>query len=83
MAITKSIEVRGVVLPSAYIRLDRITGGKHAGFNGEAGIYASSSASLPIDTVGLSFGFVADQDLLVTGYDALKCLPEFAGAEDC
>ena len=83
MAITKSFSLRGITVPNAYIRVDRIMGGKYSGFQAEAGIYASSSASLPIDTVGLSFGFVADKDLLVTGYEALKGLPEFSGAADC
>ncbi len=83
MAITKSIEVRGVVLPAAYIRLDRITGGKYAGFQAEAGIYSSPEVAMPIDTVGVSFGFVPGQNLLETGYAALKGLPQFSGSGDC
>ncbi len=33
MALMQAIEVRGVTLHAAYIRVDRITGGKYAGFN--------------------------------------------------
>jgi len=83
MAITQSLTVRGIVLPEAYIRIDRLTGGKYAGFQAEVGLYARQDVSLPLDTVGFAFGFVAGQDLLETAYAALKGLPEFKEAKDC
>ncbi len=61
----------------------RITGGKYAGFQAEAGIYSSPEVAMPIDTVGVSFGFVPGQNLLETGYAALKGLPQFSGSGDC
>jgi hypothetical protein len=50
MAITQSLTVRGILLPEAYIRIDRLTGGKAAGFQAEAGLYARQDVSLPLDT---------------------------------
>jgi len=83
MALMQAIEVRGVTLPAAYIRVDRITGGKYAGFNAEVGIYASAGVSLPLDNFGLAFTFVSGQDLLETAYFAVKALPNFSSAADC
>ena len=83
MAITQSLLVRGVVLPAAYIRIDRLTGGKYAGFQAEAGLYARQDVSFPLDTVGFAFDFVVGEDLLETAYAALKRLPDFTEAKDC
>ena len=83
MAITQYLTVRGILLPEAYIRIDRLTGGKYAGFQAEAGLYASRDVSFPLDTVGFAFDFVVGEDLLVTAYAALKRLPEFTEAKDC
>ena len=52
-------------------------------FQAEVGLYARQDVSLPLDTVGFAFGFVAGQDLLETAYAALKGLPEFKEAKDC
>lgn len=33
--------------------------------------------------VGVSFEYVAWQDVLPTAYDSMKTIPEFEGATDC
>lgn len=83
MAITKSISLRGITIPAAYIRIDRIMGGKYSGFSAEAGIYAGPGVSHPLDVIGFSFEFVAGKDLMETAYEAAKTVPEFAGSVDC
>lgn len=83
MAITKSVSFRGITLPNAYMRVDRIMGGKYSGFQAEAGIYAAAGEPQPLTTVGFSFEYVAGQDVLPTAYDAMKTIPEFADATDC
>lgn len=83
MAITKSVSFRGITLPSAYIRVDRIMGGKRTGFQAEVGVYAEANVDLPLTTFGLSFNFDEGKDILPTAYDAMKSLPEFADATDC
>lgn len=83
MALSQLISFRGVTIPSAYIRVDRITGGKYSGFNAEVGIYASPGESLPIDNFGVPFLFVEGQDVITSAYLAVKAIPNFVTAEDC
>ncbi|MEF8746647.1 MAG: hypothetical protein V5B31_02060 [Candidatus Accumulibacter propinquus] len=83
MAITKSISLRGITIPGAYIRIDRIMGGKYSGFQAEAGIYAGPGVPQPLEIIGFNFGFVDGTDLMVTAYEAAKSLPEFSGCSDC
>lgn len=83
MALMQAVEVRGVTLPAAYIRVDRLTGGKYSGFNAEVGIYASAEVNLPLEIFSLAFTFVSRQDLLETAYLAVKALPNFSSAADC
>ena len=83
MAITKSISLRGITIPGAYIRIDRIMGGKYSGVQAEAGIYSAAGVSQPLDVIGFSFAFDDNQDVLQTAYAALKQIPEFADATDC
>ncbi len=83
MAITKSVSFRGITLPNAYMRIDRIMGGKYSGFQVEAGIYAAAGEAQPLTMVGFSFEYVAGQDVLPTAYAAMKTIPEFADATDC
>ena len=56
MAIQTDYEFNGVVIPNAYIRIDRIMGGKRDGWSGVALVYkdkatADTKGSKPIDEV--------------------------------
>lgn len=94
MAIQLDFTWRGVMVPNAYVRIDHIAGGKrenrptpdHPGeavWQAVAGIYATAQEPVPILQVGLVVPFVDDQSPFVPLYEALKLLPEFAGATDC
>jgi hypothetical protein len=83
MAITKSILLRGITVPDAYIRVDRIMGGKYSGFQAEAGVYAGPDLPQPLEIIGFFFGYVAGKDLMESAYDAAKAVPEFSGCSDC
>ena len=83
MAITKTISLRGITIPDAYIRVDRIMGGKYSGFQAEAGIYAGPDVQQPLEIIGFTFAFAAGEDLMETAYEAAKSVPEFAGCSDC
>ena len=45
MALSANIKFKGIALPSAYIRVDRVFGGKKEGWNSVVGVYASSESA--------------------------------------
>lgn len=45
MALAQSITFGGIEIPSAYIRVDRIFGGKREGWNSVVSVYASQEAA--------------------------------------
>lgn len=82
MAISKSMDFRGLTVENAYIRVDRIIGGKRAGFSAEAGCYASPTTTQPFDNIGFGFNYVEGEDTMTSAYKALKSLPQFSDAVD-
>lgn len=83
MAIACNYDYKGLTVPSAYIRVDHLFGGKRGGWGANIGIYASSEQQDPITQMGVNAAYVANESPLVTLYHALKELPAFAGAVDC
>ena len=45
MALSANIKFKGIALPSTYIRVDRVFGGKKEGWNSVVGVYASSESA--------------------------------------
>jgi hypothetical protein len=45
MALTQPYDFRGITIPAAYIRVDRIFGGKREGWNSVIGVYASAESA--------------------------------------
>ena len=45
MALTQAITFNGLSVPNAYIRVDRIFGGKREGWNSVVSVYASQEAA--------------------------------------
>lgn len=82
MAISKSIVVRGVSIPNAYIRIGQFAGDKSlVGYEVQ---FCAANGAPVFDTQRHTFAYQADgAPLLVQAYAHLKSLPEFAGAVDC
>lgn len=83
MAISCNYDFKGLTIPSAYIRVDHLFGGKRGNWGANVGVYASSEHSDPITQFGINAAYVADEIPLVTLYRALKEVPACAGATDC
>mgnify|MGYP000417383661 CR=1 FL=1 len=45
MALQTALNFKGIDLPAAYVRVDRIFGGKCEGWNSVVGVYASAEAA--------------------------------------
>lgn len=75
MALSTNIKFKGVALPSAYIRVDRVFGGKKEGWNSVVGVYASSESAeteSPLETFNQPTAYVAEENPLALIYTALK-----------
>jgi len=87
MAIWQAMIVKGAVLPAAYIRIDRVFGGKAEGWSSLISIYASKeSAEIeePLKQINMSVPFNPEiMNPFKLLYDAMKLNPDFAKAEDC
>ena len=74
MALTTALNFKGVSLPSAYIRVDRVFGGKREGWNSVVGVYASAEAATdqqPLETYNMPAEYVAEANPLGLIYAAL------------
>lgn len=83
MALSKKLEIRGVVIENCYIKVIRYHGDKKVFYftvafkaNNEAESLQEINTSIEID-VSISKNFIAQ------AYEHLKTLPEFADAIDC
>jgi hypothetical protein len=83
MAIQCAVDFNGLQIPNAYIRIDRIFGGKREGWNSVVGVYANAEAAAPVETFNASAPYVADECPFCAVYTALKTLDRFADAVDC
>lgn len=94
MAISKTLVWRGMTIPDAYIRIDRIIGGKREGrvtpempgvavWYGTVGVYANPEQLVPIYVLDVSIPLDLENLPFSELYTELKLLPEFAGAIDC
>lgn len=82
MALKMNVSRLGLQIPDAYIRIDRLMGGKRFGWQAEVGIYASHAQHRPIDVFGVDCAFVDNEHPLATIYRAVKETPEFKNALD-
>lgn len=93
MAIKIPMTWRGISIPNAYIRVDRIQGGKRENRStpqepGEAiwhatvGIYADENQLAPALTLTVTAPMTGEDRPFAVLYAALKALPEFSGAVD-
>lgn len=94
MAIMLDLSWRGVVVPNAYVRVDRITGGKRefspnpqvpgqSVWVGVFGIYANPSESVPLWAVEVIIPFDTEESPFPGLYAALKESPDFSNGVDC
>lgn len=84
MALQTVLNFKGINLPAAYIRVDRIFGGKCEGWNSVIGVYASAEAAAdqpPLETYNQSAEYVAEENPIALVYEALKL--KYPEAVDC
>ena len=86
MALQLKHDFNGIALAAAYVRVDRVFGGKREGWAALVSVYASAEAaasgSAPLEQFNISTGYVADQHPLPALYAALKADLRFAAAID-
>lgn len=86
MALQIKHDFNGIALPAAYVRIDRVFGGKREGWNALVSIYASAEAaatgSEPLEQFNISTGYAADRHPLPALYAALKADLRFVAAID-
>jgi len=87
MALSQAIDFNGIAVPSAYIRIDRIFGGKREGWNAVVSVYASADAAAtcePLEQFNASTEYSAiEENPYVLLYRAIKGMDEYAEAKDC
>ena len=84
MALSTPLNYRGINIENAYIRVNRVFGGKKEGWNSVVGVYASAEAALtesPIEEFNQVADYVADVFPLVAVYEKLK--EKYPVAIDC
>lgn len=86
MALQLSKDFNGITIPAAYVRIDRIFGGKKEGWNSVIGVYASAEAAkegkAPLETFNQAAEYSADESPYASIYTALKSREDMAGAVD-
>lgn len=83
MALQLSKDFNGIILPAAYVRVDRIFGGKKEGWNSVVGVYASAEAAkenAPLETFNQAAEYVSGENPYISLYAALKSREDMAGA---
>lgn len=84
MALQTALNFKGIDLPAAYVRVDRIFGGKREGWNSVVGVYASAEAAAdqqPLETYNQATEYVAEASPIALVYAALKL--KYPAAVDC
>ena len=86
MAITQSYNFQGVTISNAYIRVDRVFGGKREGWNSVVSVYASQEAAeiyAPLEQLNQSAPYDdGEMNPYKKLYAALKA-EKFKEATDC
>lgn len=86
MAITQSYDFQGVTISNAYIRVDRVFGGKRGGWNSVVSVYASQEAAeiyAPLEQLNQSVPYDENEmNPYKKLYAALKA-EKFKEATDC
>ena len=86
MALQMAKAFGGLAVPAAYIRIDRVFGGKREGWAGLVSVYASVDAAAaghpPIEQLNCTTSYVPDQHPLPALYAALKADLRFVAAID-
>ena len=86
MAITQSYDFQGVTISNAYIRVDRVYGGKREGWNSVVSVYASQEAAetcTPLEQFNQSAPYdECEMNPYKKLYTALKA-EKFKEATDC
>lgn len=94
MAISVDYQYRGIIIPSAYVRVDHFSGGKREGkitpdmegtplICADVGIYTDSEQQVPFTVASVSVPLQIEETPFYTIYSYLKTLPEFECAIDC
>lgn len=84
MALQTELNFKGINISAAYIRVDRVFGGKREGWNSVVGVYASAEAAAdqqPLETYNQPAGYVAEENPIALIYAALKT--KYPEAVDC
>lgn len=85
MALRTELTFRGIPLSAAYIRVNRVFGGKREGWNSVVGVYASAEAAAanepPLDEFNHSAAYVADANPLELIYLSLR--EKYIDSVDC
>lgn len=85
MALQIAKDFNGIAIPSAYVRIDRIFGGKKEGWNSVVGVYASAEAAIdkaPLETYNQSAEYKPDESPYASVYAALKAREDMVDARD-
>jgi len=84
MALKQTKEIKGLTVTDAYIRVDRIFGGKREGWNSVVGLYANSEATEPLETFNASAPYDSEEiNPYVLLYGAIKEMDGYTEAVDC
>ena len=84
MALKVTKDFKGITIQDAYVRVDRVFGGKREGWNSLIGVYANSEATEPIEQFNCFALYEADEANPYTLlYAAIKALEGFEEAVDC
>lgn len=84
MALKATKTVKGIEIKDAYVRVDRIFGGKREGWNSLVSVYASSEAAEPIEQFNCSAPYEAEEaNPYALVYPAIKAMDGFESAVDC
>lgn len=84
MALQVTLNFKGITIPAAYIRIDRIFGGKKEEWNSVVGVYASQEAAEtenPLETFNQATEYVSEENPFTLIYTALK--EKYPEAADC
>jgi hypothetical protein len=88
MALTGSINFRGIPLASAYARVERFQGHSKDQFQAFISTYANAESvgignELTTDLVMFTYDYTLPLSLNAQAYNAAKELPQFVGWSDC
>ena len=84
MAIKKTVSFKGILAPDTYFKINRLTvlpGNEWMEFNVD---YIAAEFEEPFNSVNLQCAYsLLGENPVKQGYEYMKTLEDFAGAEDC